>query len=179
MICLRCGYCCINHCVIVPKSGKAHDPNEEIREHCFAKATGDVCPNLSFDSRSVALCSIHGESWYEGCPCDEYTQIERSPSEPCRTGEAIRSGRLILREILTCDPGALPETSIAVMDIGALREMYTMGVALGFDFDFPVEGLLVVVCKRRQPDERRELLDGLARKAFGRLFDRIEFEELP
>ena len=86
MICLRCGHCCKNYCVII-----VDDPNEGIYENNLIVHEGHNknCPHLLGDEPGKYSCAVHDEPWYEKTPCFAHGQIERSPDTPCRMGEYI------------------------------------------------------------------------------------------
>ena len=85
MICLRCGYCCIQYEVVI-----VNDPKKGIAEgNLVAKETGKRCPHLSGDKPGSYGCTIHGEKWYEETPCFSYGQVERDKNSPCRMGEYV------------------------------------------------------------------------------------------
>ena len=84
MICLRCGYCCQNYCVVIvddPEKGLAED-NLKFREG------KERCQHLRGDEPGKFLCAVHCEEWYEETPCFSHTQIE-SDNTNCRMGEYI------------------------------------------------------------------------------------------
>lgn len=101
MICLRCGYCCIIHNVVIVKP-------EVFKERQFkrlsqltisdfiVKGMGE-CPYLSWDSKE-ASCQIHDEPWYKETPCFSHGQIETSPMDLCRIGDHLRKKGVNVRE---------------------------------------------------------------------------------
>jgi hypothetical protein len=111
MICLRCGYCCSHHWVILP-DGTPHNGVED----------GD-CKFLTREEDGKAMCSIHGQTTvivregkkhrykWKDTPCGRHGQIERSTADVCRMGEyqlkeAARGGRLRGQEPMTpASPG--------------------------------------------------------------------------
>jgi hypothetical protein len=85
MICLRCGYCCKNYCVVI-----VDDPSKGLSEGnlTFHEGKGP-CKFLGGDSPGNYFCEIHNESWYKDTPCFAHTQVELDNSEPCRIGEYV------------------------------------------------------------------------------------------
>jgi len=93
MICLRCGWCCINLEVVIPKEGIDFDNIDfDIEDSWCMKHTGDVCPHL-LEQDGKAFCKLHHYPWFQDTPCGQYTQIGREDAE-CRMGRAIMDGRL-------------------------------------------------------------------------------------
>ena len=85
MICLRCGYCCIQYDVII-----VDDPNiGPEMDNLKHKPTGERCQHLTGDVCGEYACAIHGQSWYEETPCFQYGQYERSPDTLCRMGDHL------------------------------------------------------------------------------------------
>ena len=83
MRCLRCGWCCHHLSVVIvddPARGICED-NLEIKP-----GDGTRCKHLRGDKPGEYACAIHDEPWYGETPCAEYTQIEASPDDDCRTG---------------------------------------------------------------------------------------------
>lgn len=81
MICLRCGYCCINYVVII-----VDDPDIGPEEgNLKSKTSGEVCQHLTGEAGEY-VCAIHDRSWYEETPCWQFGQIERSDYTKCRMG---------------------------------------------------------------------------------------------
>ena len=84
MICLRCGYCCVQYDVII-----VDDPNVGLQDsevNLKHKPNGERCQHLTGDKCGEYACAIHDRPWYKKTPCYEYGQIERSPDTPCRMG---------------------------------------------------------------------------------------------
>ena len=94
MICLRCGYCCINYDVIIPKKGVLRIPkNPSIKDgdkYVEWKKSGVPCPHLTFKGKK-ANCAIHNLKVYKDCPCDRHGQIEAKKTNVCRMGEFVLS----------------------------------------------------------------------------------------
>jgi len=91
MICLRCGNCCIVSDVIVinPKSVREKMRISSLKDSDFMyKKGGEPCPHLSWN-KEKAVCAIHHYKWYKKLRCFSHGQIERSPSDPCRTGQYL------------------------------------------------------------------------------------------
>ena len=86
MICLRCGYCCINcFVVIVDDPEKGIDPDNLM----VIDNRTDRCPHLRGDKPGEYACSIHDRDWYPETPCAHHKQIERSPDCECRMGRHL------------------------------------------------------------------------------------------
>jgi hypothetical protein len=95
MICLRCGYCCINlSVVIIHPDHIQKDLNlKEIfydlpEEALIFKPDGELCPHLVFEDKK-AICKIHHFDWFKDTPCHQHTQIEQSKDCNCRMGEYL------------------------------------------------------------------------------------------
>lgn len=85
MICLRCGYCCENYCVIIvdnPDKGLAKD-------NLICHDGKGPCKHLKGDVVGEYSCVVHNKPWYKKTPCFSHGQIERSKDTPCRIGEYI------------------------------------------------------------------------------------------
>jgi hypothetical protein len=82
VICLRCGYCCINTAAVIvdnPDLGP-------IEGNLISRGdAGEPCKHLLGDIVGEYECSIHEELWYKETPCFSHGQIERENS-PCRMG---------------------------------------------------------------------------------------------
>lgn len=92
MICLRCGYCCINLdiAIVNPISilpDGTIDPCGS-RTMIF-KPSGHVCPHLLFREEE-AVCTIHHLPCYEGTPCDQFEQFGPEDSI-CMFGSYFKS----------------------------------------------------------------------------------------
>ena len=100
MICLNCGYCCVEYSVMIinPKyiDEKFDDDIEQIligldknieSDLIIYKESGIKCPHL-YNQDGKLLCKIHNKSWYKLTPCFNHTQIETSNSK-CRLGQYI------------------------------------------------------------------------------------------
>ena len=84
IICLKCGWCCINLDIIIV-SPKYIDydldfDSNDIINYLEIKKSGDRCPHLSDNNE----CMIHSKPWYNLTPCYEYTQIPDNTE--CRRG---------------------------------------------------------------------------------------------
>jgi len=91
MICLRCGYCCINLSVIIinPIYIQKDLDLDNLPDDAFIhKPDGILCPYLNFTGKK-AICSIHDYDWFKSTPCYNHTQIESSTDCNCRTGQYI------------------------------------------------------------------------------------------
>jgi Fe-S-cluster containining protein len=91
MICLRCGYCCINLSVIIihPDYIQKELKFENLPEKAFMlKFDGELCPHLAFEDKK-AICKIHHFDWFKDTPCHQHTQIEQSKDCNCRMGEYL------------------------------------------------------------------------------------------
>jgi hypothetical protein len=87
MICLRCGYCCQNLCVvIVDDPEKGVDP-ENLKAIGFKGP--ERCQHLVGDKPGEYSCAVHDRKWYKETPCASHGQIERSPTDECRMGQYI------------------------------------------------------------------------------------------
>lgn len=81
MICLRCGYCCIQYDVII-----VDDPDIGIEESNMKhKPNGVRCQHLVGEAGECA-CAIHDRPWYNETPCWQFGQIEPSADTECRMG---------------------------------------------------------------------------------------------
>lgn len=93
MKCLRCGYCCIHYMVVI-----VDDPEKGIQED-NVKAIGmngpERCKHLRGDKPGEFSCEIHDYDWYVETPCYQHTQIGKD-DEPCRIGQAVLSGKILL-----------------------------------------------------------------------------------
>jgi hypothetical protein len=84
MICLRCGYCCIEYVV-----GIVNNPELGISEgNILPKTSGEKCKHLIGAAPGEYSCAIHNYTWYEETPCAEFTQVGK-PDSPCRRGKQI------------------------------------------------------------------------------------------
>ena len=95
MICLRCGYCCLQYDVIIvddPSIGIPEDSTDLDHDNLKHKPCGERCQHLEGDVPGALSCGIHGCSWYKGTPCDRHGQWERSLDTPCRLGKHILAG---------------------------------------------------------------------------------------
>ena len=85
MRCLRCGYCCVNHMVVI-----VDDPDKGVTEDNLRfKPTGERCQHLRGDKPGQYSCAVHDQPWYNGTPCSWHGQVEQQPSDACRIGEHI------------------------------------------------------------------------------------------
>jgi len=96
MICLRCGYCCCVHDVIVPLSMKTTKKGIVYPATAAHKPGNSRCWNLVFrksnNGRNIAFCKIHGTRMYISSPCKSHGQIEECKKTPCRTGAFLLNG---------------------------------------------------------------------------------------
>lgn len=91
MICLRCGYCCIEYDVIIVEPSSVADAVDFDNPKNFKyKPSKEVCPFLSWTGLNFE-CLIHNYPWYELTPCYAFTQIEANASVCCRLGDHIVS----------------------------------------------------------------------------------------
>ncbi len=91
MICLRCGYCCINLSVVIihPDFIQEELCVDDLPEEAFKlKLDGEVCDYLTFKNNK-AICKIHHLNWFKYTPCHEYTQIAPTKDYNCRMGEHL------------------------------------------------------------------------------------------
>lgn len=82
MICLRCGYCCKNYCVVIlvdPVKGIEED-NLKIHE-----GKGEPCMHLQGNIPGKYSCAIHDKPIYKETPCHKHGQIE-ARNMRCRLG---------------------------------------------------------------------------------------------
>ena len=85
MICLRCGYCCINYSVII-----VDDPEKGIIENNVIHHNGKApCKHLGGNRPGEYYCKIHHYAWFKDTPCGQFTQIENSSNRSCRMGKFI------------------------------------------------------------------------------------------
>jgi Fe-S-cluster containining protein len=85
MICLRCGYCCINYDVIIvdnPKLGL-------IDSNTLHKPSGEKCKHLAGNNPGEYYCGIHHYPWYGETPCAAYGQVESKITDNCRMGAYV------------------------------------------------------------------------------------------
>jgi len=90
MICLHCGYCCIECAVIIikPESVKENLRINKLTENDAQLKDSKVeCPHLEW-IRGKAKCKIHHYKWYKQTPCFKHGQIEHKNTN-CRMGEYI------------------------------------------------------------------------------------------
>jgi Fe-S-cluster containining protein len=89
MICLRCGYCCIQYDVIIvddPDIGLVDDPDIAPEESNMKhKPNGVRCQHLVGEPGECS-CAIHDRPWYNETPCWRFGQIESSVDTECRMG---------------------------------------------------------------------------------------------
>lgn len=92
MICLRCGFCCIMHDVIIIHPGYIQEKlniDDLPYEGFLHKETYTSCPYLVWDLEyNQTICTIHHYPWYELTPCYSHGQIEKGNSE-CRLGRHV------------------------------------------------------------------------------------------
>jgi hypothetical protein len=77
MICLRCGYCCINLDVAIvnPVSIQPDGTvNPEDSGQVIFKSKGQQCPHLVY-LEDKAVCKIHELPCYRGTPCQQFEQM--------------------------------------------------------------------------------------------------------
>jgi len=84
MVCLRCGYCCIMHPVVIL--------DDSAEDGVSFKAEGIPCKHLSY-SEGLAQCAVHSRKDYVDTPCDRHDQIGL-PIEECRIGKAFVTGKI-------------------------------------------------------------------------------------
>lgn len=88
MVCLRCGYCCINSMVVIIKPEYVEVADLKNEEHFMVKMDGIECPHLSWNDRQ-AICALHNYPWYKKTPCYSHGQIEESKDCDCRMGRYL------------------------------------------------------------------------------------------
>jgi hypothetical protein len=86
MICLRCGYCCINLCVMIVDDHEKGLKEDNIIFHSGERVS---CKHLIGDKPGYYSCNIHHYKWYKKTPCYSHGQIEQSKDCNCRIGEYI------------------------------------------------------------------------------------------
>jgi len=90
MICLRCGYCCHKHMVMI-----VDDPTKGLSEDNIIDHIGDgPCKHLEGSKPGEYSCKVHSKSWYKKTPCFSHGQIESSPDNECRMGRYILDNNL-------------------------------------------------------------------------------------
>jgi len=90
MICLRCGYCCHKHAVII-----IDDPEKDvIEDNVIAHMGNGPCKHLEGNKPGEYSCRVHDRSWYKKTPCYRHGQIESSPTDECRMGRYILDNNL-------------------------------------------------------------------------------------
>jgi hypothetical protein len=77
VICLRCGYCCVNLDVMIVNSESilpdgTLDPRHP--EPLVSKPQGTNCPHLEF-VEGKATCKVHSLPCYRETPCDQFEQF--------------------------------------------------------------------------------------------------------
>ena len=93
MKCLRCGYCCVESCVVI-----VDDPAKGIiTSNLIAKDSGVGCKHLTFRGKT-AVCKLHNYKWYKETPCFKHKQIEMQNSN-CRIGEYMLKNTTLRRKI--------------------------------------------------------------------------------
>lgn len=93
MKCMRCGYCCHHHLVVVvhPRVVAEDLRIDELPEADLMFLDGtEPCPFVSWEE-DEAICSIHHYKWYVETPCFSHGQIEQSVNDLCRLGEYVRN----------------------------------------------------------------------------------------
>lgn len=92
MICLRCGYCCINldAAIVNPESIKPDGSLEKDDTNSMIfKPSGQICPHLIFQGIK-AICGIHNLLCYEGTPCQQFDQFG-SEDNICILGSYLKA----------------------------------------------------------------------------------------
>jgi hypothetical protein len=94
MICLRCGYCCIQYDVIIVDDPDIGPPDDtpfvkDFSANLKHKPTGERCQHLTGEACGEYACAIHDRPWYKETPCYQHGQIERSKDTPCRMGKHL------------------------------------------------------------------------------------------
>jgi len=89
MICVRCGYCCINYDVVIVKPEYIETTDLRNQEHLMIKEGGKDCPHLTWID-GQAVCEVHDKGWYKKTPCYSHGQIEQSKDCECRFGIFVR-----------------------------------------------------------------------------------------
>jgi hypothetical protein len=89
MKCLRCGYCCLNLCVVI-----VDDPKKGVRKGNLKWRDGKSrCQHLKGDKPGEYSCGVHDRKWYKKTPCFSHGQFEKNPNAVCRIGEYILKGK--------------------------------------------------------------------------------------
>jgi len=83
MICLRCGYCCIEYGAVVME-----DPALGIvRGNAVFKPAGEKCMHLK-GTKGKYSCAIHEEIFYKQTPCYYFGQATPGDTN-CEIGERV------------------------------------------------------------------------------------------
>lgn len=90
MKCLRCGYCCMNCCVVIVDDPEKGVRNGNLKLH---NGRGQPCPHLKGDKPGEYSCGVHDRKWYKKTPCFSHGQIEQSPDDECRMGAYLLKGK--------------------------------------------------------------------------------------
>ena len=77
MICLRCGYCCINYMVVIVDNPEIGIKEDNLISH---EGNGMPCKHLVGSKKGFLKCNIHHYSWFKETPCAKHTQIETKNS---------------------------------------------------------------------------------------------------
>lgn len=86
MICLKCGYCCKNCCVVIVDDPEKYITKDNLIIH---NGQGIPCKHLNGSEPGKYSCNIHDKPWYKETPCFSHGQIERNVEDVCRMGEYV------------------------------------------------------------------------------------------
>ena len=91
MICIRCGWCCINLCTVI-----VDNPELGPIEGNLVANNGDggrtSCKHLEKDKDGRYYCKIHNMPWYGETPCAKHTLVGKDDM-PCRMGVYQLAGK--------------------------------------------------------------------------------------
>jgi len=85
MVCVKCGFCCINYMVVI-----VDDPEKGlVKDNLIANEGNGPCKHLRGNEPGEYSCAVHDYPWYKKTPCFSHGQIEASVDCVCRLGEYI------------------------------------------------------------------------------------------
>ena len=103
MKCHRCGYCCVNYCVMVvnPKYADQDDIifdfENPIKDLLIYVDHEKQCPYIYWsEEQNQAVCKVHEKKWFSKTPCYRHNNIETIGK--CRIGEYIINNKDILEK---------------------------------------------------------------------------------
>jgi hypothetical protein len=84
VICLHCGYCCLQSLVVV-----VNDPAKgPVEGNLIVVSPTTPCPHLRGKVVGEYSCAVHSKRWYKKTPCYSHGQIEQGNTE-CRMGRYL------------------------------------------------------------------------------------------